>query len=144
MELSSEAAKQRHTLALFKESVILSLCGDYTSRKKSQSVHKPKASVPSQSIDVIAQHQIRPSLQIPDLQCRKAKCQLCMKSVRTACFCCKLAFCYSCGIQHQLSLAGVITDPGLEQEIPPHLHTTEENEQVISLEIYKAWGVGNA
>ena len=65
----NSAAKQRHTLAWFKESVILSLCGDYTSRKKSKSVHEPKAYVPSQSIDMIAQHQIRPSLQIPDLQC---------------------------------------------------------------------------
>ena len=132
----NSAAKQRHTLAWFKESVILSLCGGYTSRKTSPSIHEPKVDQPALSIDVITQHQIRPIVQIPDIQCRMAKCQICNKTVRTACISCKQALCYNCGIQHQLELADepvtVTTDLDFEQGVPSHVHISDESKQVIS------------
>ena len=54
----NSAANRKHTLAWFKDSVILSLCGSFTSRKHTPSV-KPVNPL-RMSVEAIIQHQVQP------------------------------------------------------------------------------------
>ena len=62
------ASQNRHTLSWFKECVILSLCGNYTSRKMTSSVLLAQSLLPIQSLGNIVQHQIQPTKHIPELE----------------------------------------------------------------------------
>ena len=64
----NSAAQRRHTLSWFKESVILSLCGSYTSRKHNTSVQLACPTPPIQSIKMVLIHQISPTREERQLQ----------------------------------------------------------------------------
>ena len=91
------AEERRYTLASFKECVILSLCGTYTSRKHEPNVKISNPPLPIQSMKNAIKHQIRPVSQIPGMVCTQARCSV-MR--RTACCECKEVFCYDCGALH--------------------------------------------
>ena len=97
------AAKERHNLAWFKESVILSLCGDYTARKKTYG-SMPQTTTPQvgHSLKAISKHQIQPIANIPEYQdkAKMGRCCLCNQPKRTACIACLKVYCYECGRQH--------------------------------------------
>ena len=86
----NQAARRRYTLAKFKESVILSLCGRYTSRKLQASHTGNQPTLPSQSLELITQHQVQPIKNLlPDFSTEKGRCLTCKTSQRTACMACK-------------------------------------------------------
>ena len=89
-------SRRRYTLALFKESVILSLCGRHTSRKYQASHTGNHPTLPIQSLELITQHQVQPIKNLlPDFATEKGR-----TSSRTACMACKQIYCYTCGRQH--------------------------------------------
>ena len=94
------AAQKRHTLAWFKESVILSLCGSYSSRKmRSFGEVKPTPSIPRErSLQTITQHQIQPMVNIPEFEGKptQGRCCVCNQPKRTACIACLHVYCYEC------------------------------------------------
>ena len=96
----NQAARKRYTLAKFKESVILSLCGRYTSRKLQASHTGNQPTLPIQSLELITQHQVQPIKNLlPDFPTDKGRCLTCKTSQRTACMACKQVYCYTCGTQ---------------------------------------------
>ena len=60
------ADERRYTLAWFKECIILSLCGDFTSRKQTHAT-RVHPTLPKQTIDDILNHQVQPVSQIPGM-----------------------------------------------------------------------------
>ena len=94
------ADERRYTLAWFKECIILSLCGDFTSRKKT-STPRTHPTLPQQTIDSILNHQVQPLSQIPGMVSNPSRCIGCSVLKRTACVECKLPYCYDCGVIHQ-------------------------------------------
>ena len=111
------AAQRRHTLAWFKESVILSLCGNYTSRKMTSSTKLSNPLLPIHSLNQIAQHQVQPAKNIPELAGKGARrCVTCRQSRRTACIACKQYYCYECGREHLLDLLKHHTEDVMETE----------------------------
>ena len=124
------AAQRRHTLAWFKESVILSLCGNYTSRKMKASTKLSNPVLPIQSLAEIVQHQIQPTKAIPELEGKEVgRCLTCKKPQRTACIICKQHYCYECGRQHLLDLLKHHTKDMMESEeeqvtMPPPSQTS--------------------
>ena len=83
-------AERRDTLAWFKECVILSLCGNYTSRKITVSTKLANPLLKIQSLGNIVQHQIQPTKDIPELEGKAVgRCLICRKLQRTACIKCK-------------------------------------------------------
>ena len=97
------AAKERHNLAWFKESVILSLCSDYTTRKRTYG-SMPQTTTPQvgHSLKAISKHQIQPIANIPEYQDKPkmGRCCVCSQPKRTACIACLKVYCYECGRQH--------------------------------------------
>ena len=106
--LWNQAAQRRHTLSWFKECVILSLCGQYTSRRRKSSVKVTGSIIlPHQGLKDISYHQILPISQIPDFQASTSTAKRCVKCTslkRTACLACKQPYCYECGREHILDL----------------------------------------
>ena len=102
----NSAAQRRHTLAWFKECVIKSLCGNYTSRKLTSSLQLANPPTQNQSISNIIMHQLQPTKHIPELEGKRiGRCLTCKVVQRTACIICKQYYCYECGRQHQLELS---------------------------------------
>ena len=63
------AAKERHNLTWIKESVILSLCSDYTTRKRTYgSMLQTTTLQVGHSLKAISKHQIQPIANIPEYQ----------------------------------------------------------------------------
>ena len=54
----NSASEKRHTLAWFKECVVQSLCGNYTSRKMTASLKTTKLPTPVHSLEGILRHQL--------------------------------------------------------------------------------------
>ena len=96
----SLAEERRYTLAWFKESVILSLCGTFTSRKQTPSLNLSKPVLPTLTIRQATLHQIKPVSQISGMVSTPSKCIGCGCLKRTACAICKLPYCYDCGVEH--------------------------------------------
>ena len=91
------------TLSWFKESVILSLCGNYASRKYHSSIQLPSQPRTNQSLQIITRHQIRPQSQIPDLDphtLTRSRFLICNQQRLTSCLTCKHPYCYDCCIEH--------------------------------------------
>ena len=84
------AAQQRHTLAWFKECVVLSLCGSYTSRNFTPSESVQVQHTQSNSLEAILKHQVQPIVNIPELidTPRQGRCCLGKETKRTACIVC--------------------------------------------------------
>ena len=84
----NSAANRKHTLAWFKEFVVLSLCGTFTSRRYTLSI-KPVNPL-RMSVDTIIQHQVQPIVIMPDLksQIRMENCPICKVTSRPACEAC--------------------------------------------------------
>ena len=120
----NQAATRRYTLAWFKESVILSLCGHHTSRKYQACHTGNHPTLPIQSLELITQHQVQPFKNLlPDFATEKGRCLICKTSQRTACMACKLVYCYTCGRQHLHELLQQHTTPSTfeavgEQNLP--------------------------
>ena len=96
-------AKKRHTLAWFKECVFLSLCGSYTSRKRTYGlVAQTTTSKVDLSLKAISNHQIQPAKSIPEFKNKltQGRCSLCREMKRTACIACLKVYCYECGREH--------------------------------------------
>ena len=138
--LCNTAAERRHTLACFKECVILSLCGNYTSRKITASIKLANPLLPIQSLGNIVQHQIQPTEHIPELEGKAVgRCIICRKLQRTACIKCKQFYCYECGRQHLLELlehhTKEVNESDQEQVIvPPPNQTSTQPANLISSE----------
>ena len=113
----NSAAQRRHTLSWFKESVIQSLCGSYTSRKHNSSVQLTYSTLPIQSIEMVLKHQIRPISEIANVGYTQNRCLVCKAQRRTACLTCKRPYCYECGIKH------------LSDLVQQHLTRTQESEE---------------
>ena len=76
--LWNTAAERRHTLAWFKECVVLSLCGNYTSRKMTSFVQLSKPLLPIDSLGNIVQHQIQRTKDIPEFKDKQVgRCIIC-------------------------------------------------------------------
>ena len=71
-----EAANRRYTLAWFKESVILSLCSWYTSRKQHSSHISDNQTLPVQSLKLVTQHQVQPMKNLESSR-DKGRCLIC-------------------------------------------------------------------
>ena len=80
----SLAEERRYTLAWFKESVILSLCGTFTSRKQTPSLNLSKPVLPTLTIRQATLHQIKPVSQISGMVSTLSKCIGCGCLKRTA------------------------------------------------------------
>ena len=123
------AAQRRHTLAWFKECVILSLCGKYTSRRRTPFGSDKQTIIPqvSHSLQAIARHQVQSMVNIPAFQDKpkQARCSMCHQPKRTACIECLQVYCYDCGRQHleqlllQHSLQNTAPKPEEEQTNTP-------------------------
>ena len=107
------ASRRKHTLAWFKESVILSLCGTFTSRKQAPSVKLSNPALPIQTVLAATAHQIQPVSQIRGIESTRARCFKCDTLKRTACAVCKVPYCYQCGhlqdmlLQHTASSSAI-------------------------------------
>ena len=121
----NSAASRKHTLAWNKESVILSLCGSFTSRKYTPSVNPVNPL--RMSVEAIIQHQVQPIVKMPDLksQIRMGNCPICKVTSRTACAACKQRYCYECGREHikQLLMQNAQDETGTDQDILLELET---------------------
>ena len=121
----NSAANRKHTLAWFKESVILSLCGSFTSRIYTPSVKPVNPS--RMSVDAIIQHQVQPIVKMPELksQIRMGNCPICKVTSRTACATCKQPYCYDCGREHikQLLMQYAPDETATYQDILMELQT---------------------
>ena len=104
----NKAARAKDTLAWFKEKVILSLCGNFTTRRRTAQVyaHTEVEEHPEEdTFQNVLRHQIRPVSDIPQLQWTTAKrCLICRDRKRTACVSCKQPYCFKCGIKHQTQI----------------------------------------
>ena len=122
------ADERRYTLAWFKECIILSLCGNFTSRKQTHAT-RVHPTLPKQTIDDILNHQVQPVSQIPGMVSTPARCIGCSVLKRTACVVCKLPYCYECGVIHQKEML-TRQYPNIEEithNSPPRGHEDEEN-----------------
>ena len=129
----NQAARKRYTLAAkFKESVILSLCGRYTSRKLQASHTGNQPTLPIQSLELITQHQVQTIKKnlLPDFPTDKGRCLTCKTSQRTACMACKQVYCYTCGRQHlhelllQHATTSTLEAEGTNIPLSPELDTS--------------------
>ena len=122
------AAKNRHTLAWFKECVLLSLCGSYTSRMRTYSGTQTTTTKVDHSLKEISSHQIQPMKSIQEFKDKptQGRCTLCREIKRTACNGCLKVYCYDCGRQHLEQLMSQhsklnVAQPGDQQitTLPP-------------------------
>ena len=122
------AAQRRHTLAWFKECVILSLCGKYTSRRRTPFGSGKQTIIPQvgHSLQAIARHHVQSMVNIPAFQDKpeQARCSMCHQPKRTACIEFLQLYCYDCGRQHleQLLLQHSLqnTAPNRKRNRPTH------------------------
>ena len=98
--LWNQAAQRKHTLAWFKENVILQLCGDFTIRKQAPAVKLSNPPLPTQTILGATSHRVKPVSQISGMVSATARCVRCRVMKRTACVVCKIPYCYECGYDH--------------------------------------------
>ena len=94
------AEQRRCTLAWFKECVVLSLCGTFTSRKTEPAVKIPIPTYSHQSVTAATSHQIKPNSQISGMIPYPGRCVRCSILKRTACVVCRVPYCYDCGVIH--------------------------------------------
>ena len=98
-------SQRRYTLAWFKESVIISLFGRYTSRRHQVSNTGNHPTLSIQSLEPITQHQVQPIKNLlSDFPSDKGRYLICKTSQSTACIECKQVYCYTCGRQHPYEL----------------------------------------
>ena len=120
----NQAARRRYTLAKFKESVILSLCGRYTSLKLQASHTGNQPTLPSQSPSTADKNLL------PDFSTEKGRCLIYKSSQRTACMACKQVYCYTCGRQHlhelllQHATTSTLEAEGTNLPLSPELDTS--------------------
>ena len=96
----NSAEQRRYTLAWFKECVVLSLCGTFTTRKMDSAAKNSNPTLPIQSVIAATSHQIKPKTQISGMASFSARCVRCSVPKRTACVVCKVPYCYDCGVIH--------------------------------------------
>ena len=118
--LWNQAAQQKHTLAWFKENIILELCGNFTTRKYAPAAKLSTPSIPLQTIQAAMAHQILPASQISGRVSGTARCFGFSIVKRTACAICKVPYCYECGQIH-------ITDMLLHQSTSISPEDVESN-----------------
>ena len=94
------AERRRYNLAWFKECVVLSLCGTFTTRKMESAVKISNPTFQIQSVQTATSHQIMPKSQISGMVSSSGRCVKCSASKRTACVVCRVSYCYECGIIH--------------------------------------------
>ena len=118
----NSAAQKRHTLSWFKQSIVISLCGSYTSRKHSSSVQLVYPTTPPiQSIEMLLKHQIRPISEITE-----NRCLICRPQRRTVCLTCKQPYCYECGIKDLTDLVEAhFTQPRTARKEDKYNHTKQ-------------------
>ena len=108
----SSASQRKHTLSWFRESVILSLCGDFTSRKRAPSTRLAELNHPMPSLSDLTKHQVIPISQIPHYPSTisaTVRCVRCSTKKRTACSSCDVPLCYPCGQTHLQELLTIQT-----------------------------------
>ena len=120
------AAQQRHTLAWFKECVVLFLCGSYTSRNFTPSESVQVQHTQSNSLEAILKHQVQPIVNIPELTDtpRQGRCCLCKETKRTACIVCLQVYCYDRGRTHLKQLLSQYYRRNTLQTVEQSISTT--------------------